>query len=79
MNILGIHCGYNSSASLMIKGKIVEVFQYERFTKTKNQMFFLIQTIRGLLEKFLNNDINQLVSISLFYKKCRCKLKSIIK
>tara|TARA_B100000242_G_C43037394_1_gene483716 strand:+ start:127 stop:366 length:240 start_codon:yes stop_codon:yes gene_type:complete len=79
MNILGIHCGYNSSASLMIKGSIVGFFQEESFTKIKNQVSFPIQTFRGSLEKFLNNDINQLVSISLFYKKCRCKLKSIIK
>ena len=68
MNILGIHCGHNSSAALMIKGKMVGVFQEERFTKTKNQVSFPIQSIRELLKQFLNNDINQLDSISFFTK-----------
>ena len=68
MNILGIHCGHNSSAALMIKGKIAGVFQEERFTKTKNQVSFPIQSIRELLKQFLNNDINQLDSISFFTK-----------
>ena len=68
MNTLGIHCGHNSSASLMIKGKIVGFFKEERFTKIKNQVSFPIQSIRGHLEKFLNNYINQLVSISFFIK-----------
>ena len=68
MNILGIHCGHNSSAALMIRGKIAGAFQEERFTKTKNQVSFPIQSIRELLKQFLNNDINQLDSISFFTK-----------
>jgi carbamoyltransferase len=49
MVILGVHCGHNSSAALMIDGRIVGALQEERFTKRKNQVAFPAQSIRHLV------------------------------
>lgn len=50
MVILGIHCGHNSSAALMVDGRIVGAVQEERFTKRKNQVAFPAQSIRHLVK-----------------------------
>jgi len=56
MVILGIHCGHNSSAALMINGRIVGAVQEERFTKRKNQVAFPVQSICHLIKVHLTGD-----------------------
>ena len=58
MITLGIAISHNSSASLMIDGKIVGLVQEERITKTKNQSGFPLQAFKSLVKRFLNNDYN---------------------
>ena len=62
MIILGIGAEHNSSACLMINGKIVGVVQEERLTKVKNQCAFPLLAINELLKVHLNGD----------YKKVDC-------
>ncbi len=66
MPILGIHCGHNSSAALMVGGRIVGAVQEERFTKTKNQVAFPIQSIEHLLRRHLQENVSQLEHVALF-------------
>ncbi len=68
MPILGIHCGHNSSAALMIAGQIVGAVQEERFTKTKNQDAFPIRSIEHLLRTHLQGDVSQLKHVAFFMK-----------
>lgn len=60
MKILGIHCGHNSSAALMIDGRIVGALQEERFTKVKNQTAFPARAIAHLLETHLDGDAGRI-------------------
>lgn len=53
MIILGVHCGHNSSAALMIDERLVGAVQEERFTRRKNQVAFPAQSIRHLVEAHL--------------------------
>ncbi len=57
MKFLTIHCGHNSSAALMIDGRIVGAVQEERFACRKNQVAFPVQSIRHLLDRHLAGDI----------------------
>ena len=56
MVILGVHCGHNASAALMIDGRIVGAAQEERFTKRKNQVAFPARSIGHLVDAHLNGD-----------------------
>ena len=51
MYILGIHIGHESSAALMLNGKILGAIQEERFNRIKNSATFPIQSIKFLLDK----------------------------
>jgi carbamoyltransferase len=66
MPILGIHCGHNSSAALMVGGRIVGAVQEERFTKIKNQMAFPTQSIKHLLSRHLQGNVSQIKHVALF-------------
>ena len=57
MIILGIAAEHNSSACLMINGKIVAIIQEERLTKLKNQCAFPLLSINNLISRFLEDDI----------------------
>jgi carbamoyltransferase len=60
MNILGIHCGHNSAASLMIGDAIVGALQEERFSKRKNQVAFPARAIRRLLDVHLGGEASRI-------------------
>ena len=63
MIILGINWHQNSTASLMIDGKIVSCSSEERFSGIKNDERYPINAINWILK---TNKINS----SLFYFKC---------
>jgi len=65
MNILGIHCGHNSSAALMVDGSLVGAVQEERFTKRKNQVAFPARSVRHLVDRHLDGDIRRLGRVAL--------------
>ena len=50
MKILGIHVGHDSSASLIIDGKIIAISSEERFTRVKNDNSFPLNSIDFCLE-----------------------------
>ena len=50
MNILGIHDGHNSSAALIIDGKIVSAIQEERLTRVKNHGGYPEKSIQEVLK-----------------------------
>jgi carbamoyltransferase len=56
MAILGVHCGHNSSAALMVDGRIVGAAQEERFTKRKNQVAFPVRAVKHLLSVHLGSE-----------------------
>lgn len=56
MVILGVHCGHNSSAALMIDGRMVGAVQEERFTQRKNQVAFPARSIRHLVRVHLAGE-----------------------
>jgi len=56
MITLGIAAGHNSSACLMIDGRIVGLIQEERLTKLKNQVAFPLRAIERLVDQHLNGD-----------------------
>jgi carbamoyltransferase len=60
MNILGLTIGHNSSAALMIEGKLIGLIQEERLTGRKNQVALPLQAIKRLLAEHLNNDVAKL-------------------
>lgn len=60
MIILGVHCGHNSSAALMIDGSIVGALQEERFSKRKNQVAFPAKAIRHLIDVHLRGDTTRI-------------------
>jgi len=56
MIILGVHCGHNSSAALMVDGRVIGAVQEERFTKCKNQVAFPKRAIRHLADVHLDGN-----------------------
>ena len=77
MNILGISCFYHdSSACLVIDGKIIGAVQEERFTRKKHDSGFPIHAIQWCLkEASINcNDLDYVV----FYEKPFVKFERII-
>lgn len=56
MIILGIAAEHNSSACLMINGKIIALIQEERLTKIKNQCAFPLLAIKSIIENYLDGD-----------------------
>jgi len=65
MVILGVHCGHNSSAALMIDGAIVGAVQEERFTKCKNQVAFPAQAINHLMRVHLDGDVGRINQVAM--------------
>ena len=55
MIILGLAAEHNSSACLMVNGKIKGLIQEERLTKVKNQVAFPLKSIDRLIENFLDD------------------------
>lgn len=45
MIILGIHCGHDSSAAIVVNGKLVAAASEERFSRIKNDSSFPIQAV----------------------------------
>ncbi len=68
MIILGVHCGHNSSAALMVDGEIVGAVQEERFTKRKNQVAFPARAIRHLADCHLQGDIARIDRVAFSSK-----------
>ena len=63
MNILGINCGgHDTSAALIIDGKLICAFEEERFNKEKHTKKFPINSIKECLKfsKLKINDINHI-------------------
>ena len=55
MIILGIAAEHNSSACLMVNGKVVSIIQEERLTKVKNQCAFPLLAIKNIIKEYLDN------------------------
>ena len=64
MVILGVHCGHNSSAALMIDGAIVGAVQEERFSKRKNQVAVPVKAIRHLVDVHLGGDAGRISRVA---------------
>jgi len=64
MVILGIHCGHNSSAALMVNGAIVGAVQEERFSKRKNQVAVPVRAIRHLIDVHLGGEASRISRIA---------------
>ncbi len=60
MITLGIASEHNSSACLMIDGRIVGLIQEERLTKLKNQVAFPLRAIEILVDRYLNGDTSKI-------------------
>ena len=60
MIVLGIHCGHNSSAALLVKGEIVGAAQEERFSKRKNQVAFPARAIGSLIDAHLGGEAKRI-------------------
>ena len=77
MKILGISSFYHdSSASLLVDGKIVSAVQEERFTRIKHDYRFPSNSIKYILKenKICLNDIDHIV----FYEKPFLKFERLI-
>jgi carbamoyltransferase len=66
MAILGVHCGHNSSAALMVDGRIVGAAQEERFTKRKNQVAFPVRAVKHLLSVHLGSEASRIEQVAMF-------------
>ena len=55
MIVLGIAAEHNSSACLMINGKVVSIIQEERLTKVKNQCAFPLLAIKNIIKEYLDD------------------------
>ncbi|MCR4378755.1 MAG: hypothetical protein NUV50_11770 [Rhodospirillales bacterium] len=64
MKILGIQCGHNASAALLIDGKVVGAAQEERFTGRKNQQGFPAKSIAYLVKAHLHGDPQMINHVS---------------
>lgn len=64
MKILGIHLGHDSSAALVIDGKIIADVQEERFNRVKHSSDIPIQSILYCMEEAGIEDINEFDKIS---------------
>ena len=51
MNILGIHLGHNSTAAIVVDGKIINCISEERFTRIKNDCGFPKKAVEWILEE----------------------------
>ena len=60
MVTLGIAAEHNSSACLMIDGRIVGLIQEERLTKLKNQVAFPLRAIERLTDEHLDGDTGRI-------------------
>jgi carbamoyltransferase len=77
MTIIGISCFYHdSSACLLINGKIVSAVQEERFTRIKHDKSFPKNAINFCLE--VNNLTIEQVDLVVFYEKPFIKFDRII-
>ena len=66
-NILGIHYGgHDTSASLMVNGKLIACCEEERFTKVKHTRDFPLNAISSCLDK-ANISIKDITEVSLTY------------
>ena len=52
MNIIGIHDGHNSGASLIVDGELKFAIAEERLTRNKNEYGFPIKSINYCLNKY---------------------------
>lgn len=64
MIILGIAAEHNSSACLMIDGKVVGLIQEERLTNRKNQVAFPLRAIQQLISLHLAGDSKKITHIA---------------
>ena len=79
--IIGINWQCNSSACLMIDGKIVGSVSEERFTRVKNDERYPLNAINWLLKEFKlkNKDINAVCYISTAWSPSPILLKHYTK
>ncbi len=68
MKILGIHTGHDSSAALLIDGKIIADIQEERFVRVKHSNNVPIESIKYCLKEANINNINELDYIGYGWK-----------
>jgi len=68
MKILGIHSGHDSSAAMLVDGKIIADVQEERFTRLKHSNNVPIKSIEYCLKKANIKNINNVDYISLSWE-----------
>ena len=64
MNILGIHIGHDSSAALVVDGKIVADVAEERFTRIKHYSGLPTRSINYCLE-YANISMDDLTAVAI--------------
>ena len=67
MIVLGINDGHNSSASLIIKGKLICSVSEERYSRQKNHFGFPFESVKEVL-KFAKIDIKDVDRIAMSSK-----------
>ncbi len=68
MKILGIHAGHDSSAALVVDGKVIADVQEERFNRVKHSSNVPIKSIQHCLREANIDDINEIDYISLSWE-----------
>ena len=76
MNILGIHIGHDSSAALVVDGKIVADVAEERFTRIKHYSGLPIRSINYCLE-YANITMEDLTAVAI-PEKCDIKINNLL-
>ena len=77
-SILGISAFYHdSAAALLIDGKIIAAAQEERFTRKKHDPSYPYNSIKYVLEKLENLELNQIDQI-VFYEKPFLKFERLL-
>jgi predicted NodU family carbamoyl transferase len=68
MKILGVHSGHDSSAAILIDGKIIADVQEERFNRIKHSSNVPINSIQYCLKTAEIEDISDIDYISLSWE-----------
>jgi len=74
MIVLGIHCGHDSSAAIIVDGEIVADVSEERFNRIKHSNNAPIRSIDYCLEKVGLSDINDVDYIAFSWKSATLQI-----
>jgi carbamoyltransferase len=77
MIILGVHHGHDSSAAIVVDGKVVADAQEERFNRNKHSSDVPYNSILYCLEEAGLSDINEVDKISLSWSNMTAELRAL--